>query len=156
MAVDEFSPDDMGFLSDTDIEGIFERNGVFGEELETQTLARLNWMLTRHRAAFLVLARELGVDPVTTAKLSSAQSVLQTEFADFVSVGIDAEHAVPTPQHPLDETFNELADAITEPTGYEHAVETLGPVRTLMDNLLCGSDEFLLHQLGQLQKSEES
>lgn len=156
MAADKFSPEDMGFQSDRDIEGIFERDGVFTEELELQTLARLSWMLTRHRSAFLVLASELGIDPVTAAKLSTAQSVLSREFADFVSIGINANHAVPTPQHPLDETFNELVDAITEPRDYEHAAETLRPVRNLMDDLLCGSDEELLHKLEQLRSAGES
>lgn len=150
MASDAPQPQASDFLSDTELEDVFEREKVFAEELESQTLARLDWMLTRHRAVFLVLAHELGVDPTTAAKLSTAQVYLSRTFSDFVSIGIDTEHGSTPMQHPLDDVINDLVNDVTEPS-FETAVETLGPVSQLMNELINGSDEELLHRLERLR-----
>lgn len=147
MASDESSPQEIGFLSDKDIEDTFEREKVFTDELENQTLARLSWMLTKHRAAFLVIAHELGVDPDIAAKLSTAQVFLSRQFADFVSIGLDAAHDATSVKHPLEEALDELSDEITEPGGMQKAVESLAPVGDRMTVLVCGVDEELLHSL---------
>ena len=155
MASEGSLPEKSGFLSDKDLEDIFKRDKPFGTELEPQTIARLDWMVTRHRAAYLVIASELGIDLETASKLSTAQHILSRYFTDFVSTGIDAEHNVPLIKHPLDEVMNDLVDDITEPRGFESAIDTLGPVIARMNEVLNGTDEALLHSLDQLRRKQE-
>lgn len=91
MTTDGTHPSEENFPSNQYLEDRFEERWPFGAEAEPQTRARLNWMLTRHRAVFLVIAHELGIDPVVAAKLSTAQVFLSRDISDFVELGLDIE-----------------------------------------------------------------
>jgi hypothetical protein len=154
MAMDESASEEIGFLSDRDLEDIFEGDNVFSSELESQTIARLDWLTTRQRAIFVLVMTELNIDPVTAAKLSYIQHMFSDRFSDFVSTGIGAEHDTPPIKHPLDDVINELVDGITEPHGFENAAGELGPVGHIATELLGLSDEQLLHRLGNIPARE--
>jgi len=139
-------------MSDTDLESFFERDRPFSSELESETMARVEWMLTRHRAAFLAIALEQGINPSIAAQLSIAQTQLERVFYDFVSIGIDEDAAVMPIKHPLDQAYNDTVNAIVENKILAGETQKIIDTRTRVAELLYGTDEDLLHTLESVHK----
>jgi len=101
-------------VTSEEIETRFETDRPFSEEPVAQSLGRLAWISTRGSAEFLLTLQRLGVPNEQIPDIMEALGELQTDYYDFVLVGLESSRTIDRDGHPLEEIVADLADEITD------------------------------------------
>ncbi len=102
------TPEALGFKSDEQIFNQFEDTDIFKNLPGDQISAKLEWILLRRKAAFVIYAAELGLNLLTIRRLFYMQCRLDQIVDDFVTTGLELESRSPDAAHPLYETLDDL------------------------------------------------
>lgn len=136
------TPDTLGFQSDEDLHKSFESLGTFLHMSTGEISARLQWIMARQQAAFVVYASGLDIDLATVRKLFYMQHRAHLMVEDLLSVGLDIDTFHPEYTHPLQETLNDLIDEIADTPLHQVDYDEMDRVNDLLtgdnDELFAG------------------
>ena len=142
-------------VTSEELESRFETDRPFSEEPVAQSLGRLAWISTRGSAEFLLTLQKLGLTNEQVPDIMEALGELQTDYYDFVLVGLESDRTIDRDGHPLEgivaDLIDEITDTIEDQIAYSEDVENPKLFPTVGEDIMMdfgiASTESLLQSL---------